>query len=194
MSKMSRRGFVKGTAIGGAAFMISGTKSSGNIIGANDRVRIGVVGTNGRGQSHIDGWLGQPSVELAYLVDVDQDIFREVLRLGRILCDDHRDRLADMGDAVSRQRGLTDPHIVGTIQDRTDRLYADEIGRSEYGCARRHVDPTDTATRDGTAHEPYSECTTCDIADESTLSDQEGRIFEPTNRSSDPTHSLVILR
>ena len=39
-------------------------------------------------------------------IDVDQDIFREVLRLGRILCDDHRDRLADMGDAVSRQRGL----------------------------------------------------------------------------------------
>ena len=62
MSKMSRRGFVKGTAIGGAAFMISGTKASGNIIGANDRVRIGVVGTNGRGQSHIDGWLKEPSV------------------------------------------------------------------------------------------------------------------------------------
>ena len=80
MSKMSRRGFVKGTAIGGAAFMISGTKSSGNIIGANDRVRIGVVGTNGRGQSHIDGWLKQPSVELAYLVDVDQDILAKRLK------------------------------------------------------------------------------------------------------------------
>lgn len=80
MSKMSRRGFVKGTAIGGAAFMISGTKASGRIIGANDRVRIGVVGTNGRGQSHIDGWLKQPSVELAYLVDVDQDILAKRLK------------------------------------------------------------------------------------------------------------------
>ncbi len=74
MSRISRRGFVQGTALAGASFAISGTKSSGNIIGANDRVRIGVAGTNGRGSSHIDGWMSQSNVELAYLVDVDREV------------------------------------------------------------------------------------------------------------------------
>lgn len=74
MNSLNRRGFVKGSALASAAFAISGTKSSGNIIGANDRVRIGVAGTNGRGQSHIEGWLSQSNVELAYLIDVDKGV------------------------------------------------------------------------------------------------------------------------
>jgi len=97
MSKLSRRGFVKGTAIGGAAFMISGTKASGRIIGANDRVRIGVVGTNGRGQSHIEGWLGQSNVELAYLVDVDQEILAKRLKT-----------VEDMTDGKFATKGISD--------------------------------------------------------------------------------------
>lgn len=74
MSRVSRRKFVQGATLAGAAFAISGTKSSGNIIGANDRLRIGVAGTNVRGGSHIDGWLSQSNVELAYLVDVDRNV------------------------------------------------------------------------------------------------------------------------
>ena len=81
MTMFNRRKFVKGTAAAGAAFMISGTKASGNILGANDRVRIGVAGTNGRGQSHIDGWMGQNNVELAYLVDVDNDVLAKRLKM-----------------------------------------------------------------------------------------------------------------
>ena len=37
----------------GAGFAISGTKSSGRVIGANDTVRVAVAGLNGRGGSHV---------------------------------------------------------------------------------------------------------------------------------------------
>jgi predicted dehydrogenase len=49
--------------------MILGTKASGAIKGANDRVRIAVAGLNGRGQAHIGGWLNAPNVEIAYVAD-----------------------------------------------------------------------------------------------------------------------------
>ena len=38
-----------------ATFAISGTKSSGKIIGANERVNVAVCGIKGRGASHIGG-------------------------------------------------------------------------------------------------------------------------------------------
>ncbi len=79
MLKASRRGFLKSSASAGACFAISGTKSSGNIIGANDRVRIAVAGLNGRGQSHIQGWLGQKNVELAYVADPDQNVLNRAV-------------------------------------------------------------------------------------------------------------------
>jgi len=72
---MNRRGFLQGaTAAAGASFFISGTKASGNLLGANDRVRIAVAGLNGRGSAHIGGWLGQKNVELAYLADPDANV------------------------------------------------------------------------------------------------------------------------
>ena len=73
----SRRRFLKkssaavaaGGFLGGSNLLITGTKASGAIDGANDRVRIAVAGLNGRGQSHIDGWMKALNVELAYVAD-----------------------------------------------------------------------------------------------------------------------------
>jgi predicted dehydrogenase len=58
----------------GSSFLITGTKASGNIIGANDRLRIGVAGLNGRGGSHIGGWRGQKNVEIVALIDPDKRV------------------------------------------------------------------------------------------------------------------------
>ena len=72
--KQSRRTFIKkSVALAGLAstFAISGTKASGQVVGANERLRIGVVGINGRGGSHISAFGAMPNVEIAYLVDVD---------------------------------------------------------------------------------------------------------------------------
>jgi hypothetical protein len=59
MSRVTRRSFLKGSlAMAGATFAISGTKSSGQIIGSNETIVIGVAGINGRGGEHIKQWSG----------------------------------------------------------------------------------------------------------------------------------------
>jgi predicted dehydrogenase len=75
MSGFNRRQFIKNTTLAaGATVFLSGTKASGRAIGANNRLRIAVAGLNGRGKSHISGWLGQENVEIAYLADVDERV------------------------------------------------------------------------------------------------------------------------
>jgi len=75
MSQISRRGFMQSTtAAAGASLLLLGTRTTGNIHKANDRIRIAVAGLNGRGQSHINGWLGQENVEIAYLIDPDKNV------------------------------------------------------------------------------------------------------------------------
>jgi len=71
---ITRRTFVKKSiaTIGLAStFAISGSRASGRILGANDRVRVGVVGINDRGAAHIQAFGKMPNVEVAYLIDVD---------------------------------------------------------------------------------------------------------------------------
>ena len=74
MTELSRRRFVQSAAPASASMVLAGTQASGKVIGANDRLRIAVVGLNGRGKSHISGWLEQPNVEIAYLIDPDRDV------------------------------------------------------------------------------------------------------------------------
>jgi len=73
MSQTTRRSFLKASATGGSLLLL-GTRASGNIIGANDRIRIGVAGLNGRGGAHMSGWMGQDNVEIAYVADPDQKV------------------------------------------------------------------------------------------------------------------------
>ncbi len=56
-----------------------GTRASGMIRGANDRVRIAVAGLNGRGQSHLSGWMDQPNVEIAWMIDPDQKVLASAI-------------------------------------------------------------------------------------------------------------------
>ena len=72
----NRRQFIKQSALG-ASLVICGTRASYAVLGANDRLRIAVVGLHGRGKSHVSGWLEQPNVEIAYLVDPDADVLAE---------------------------------------------------------------------------------------------------------------------
>ena len=77
----SRRDFIKtgGVLAAGSRFLISGTKASGNVIGANDRVRMAVAGLNGRGKSHVGGWKGQKNVDVVSLIDPDQNVLGKML-------------------------------------------------------------------------------------------------------------------
>ncbi len=77
MSCQNRRKFLQQAAAGGiaATFALSGTKSSGRVLGANDRVRVAVAGVHGRGQGHIRNFATMKDVEIAYLVDPDSRLF-----------------------------------------------------------------------------------------------------------------------
>jgi predicted dehydrogenase len=74
MSNVTRRTFLKSSGVAGAGVLLCGTAATGRVLGANDRLRIAVAGVNGRGSSHISGWLEQPNVEIAYLIDPDQNV------------------------------------------------------------------------------------------------------------------------
>ena len=46
----------------------------------NETLGVAVVGVNGRGNSHIAGWLEQPNVEIVYLIDPDQKVLDGTLK------------------------------------------------------------------------------------------------------------------
>jgi predicted dehydrogenase len=77
---LSRRRFLQTTSAAGASLILAGTQASGRVIGANDRLRIAVVGVNGRGHSHIDGFGKVDNVEIACLVDPDQRTLDRALK------------------------------------------------------------------------------------------------------------------
>jgi predicted dehydrogenase len=73
-----RRDFLKRTVAGSAfaAFALSGTKASGRVLGANDRVRIAVAGIHGHGKArHLKAFGQMKDVEVACLVDPDSRLF-----------------------------------------------------------------------------------------------------------------------
>jgi predicted dehydrogenase len=98
MLRITRRRFLKTSMAAGSTVLICGYRTpSARAVGANDRLRIAVAGVNGRGQSHIDGWLEQDNVEIAYLIDPDRRVLAAKLQaLNRKL------------DGKSTCRGVTD--------------------------------------------------------------------------------------
>lgn len=81
MSKLNRRGFFRAAAAGAAcsAVTIAGTKASGRVLGANDTVRVGVIGLHGRGQLHASMVSSTPGLTLAALCDVDPAVLASAL-------------------------------------------------------------------------------------------------------------------
>ncbi len=68
--KVSRRSFIQKSA-GAAALLSMPTLMPSNVFGANDKIRIAVLGVNGRGTSHISGFMNLPDVEVVCLCDPD---------------------------------------------------------------------------------------------------------------------------
>ena len=82
MASRSRRQFLGQSlaAAAGIGFAIGGTKSSGRVIGANDTIRIGVAGLNGRGGSHVGEFSKMKGVEITYLIDPDARTYAKHLK------------------------------------------------------------------------------------------------------------------
>lgn len=71
MKDLSRRDFVKGAA---AASILIGTSKT-SWAGANDRVRVAIMGINGRGKEHLSQYPRVADTEIATLCDVDSSLF-----------------------------------------------------------------------------------------------------------------------
>lgn len=73
-SVLNRRNFIKGAAGAAAVSATSPTILSKQARGANDLIRIAVLGVNGRGQDHIQGFMSLPGVEVVTLCDPDKSV------------------------------------------------------------------------------------------------------------------------
>lgn len=74
---ITRRTLLKAAASAGVAttFTIAGTKASGRVLGANETIRVGVAGINGRGNAHIGEYLKMENVQVTHLIDPDSTLF-----------------------------------------------------------------------------------------------------------------------
>lgn len=74
----TRREFIKDAVIGTAAISVGGVlpsfsaKSYRGIFGANERIRIGAIGVNSRGNALAGGFAKEKDCEVAYVCDVDR--------------------------------------------------------------------------------------------------------------------------
>jgi len=78
MSHLTRRKFLKSAAASAgiaAGLTIAGTKAAGRVLGANDTIRVGIAGINGRGRDHINELAGMKGVQITHLIDPDSSLF-----------------------------------------------------------------------------------------------------------------------
>ncbi len=68
MTTLNRRSWLH-SAAGGVAALSAAAYSKA--AGANERVRVGVIGVGGMGRSHVNSWKTLPNAELVYICDVD---------------------------------------------------------------------------------------------------------------------------
>lgn len=76
MKKFTRRDMLKATVPSSLAMMAIPTIIPSTAFGANDRLRVAVIGINGRGKDHISGFMKQDNIEVATLCDVDNVVLK----------------------------------------------------------------------------------------------------------------------
>ena len=72
-----RRTFLKAGGVAAASLMTAA--SSKKVLGANDRIRIAVIGVRGRGWDHVKGYQSIPGVEIAAFCDIDENVLQKRL-------------------------------------------------------------------------------------------------------------------
>jgi hypothetical protein len=80
MSDVTRRNFLKRSLAGGAVLALPGSldaASYSRVRGANDNIRVAIIGLRGKGQSHISDFSKLAGVQVAALCDVDREILSE---------------------------------------------------------------------------------------------------------------------
>ena len=71
-TSLNRRGFLKSTGAAAGAMALS-ARSYGRVIGANDRIRIGIIGCGGMSSGHLDAllWMREPdNIDVVAVTDI----------------------------------------------------------------------------------------------------------------------------
>lgn len=74
VDKTGRRSFLKTAAAG-----LVTAASAKRVLGANDRVRVAVIGVRGRGWDHVKGYQSLSGVEIASFCDIDENVLQKRL-------------------------------------------------------------------------------------------------------------------
>ena len=69
---IERRKFLAATAATGAALSLTDAATAAAVQGANERLRVGVMGTGGRGTGLATSFQRQPNVDVTFVCDVDR--------------------------------------------------------------------------------------------------------------------------
>ncbi len=77
LEKPGRRTFLKNS--GAAAASLLTAASAERVLGANDRIRVAVIGVRGRGWDHVKGYHSLPGVEIVSFCDIDENVLRKRL-------------------------------------------------------------------------------------------------------------------
>ena len=77
---VNRRDFLKRCAGASALAGVSILANPRRVFGANERVRVAVVGLHGQGWAHVENYLKLKDVELAALCDVDDNVMADRLK------------------------------------------------------------------------------------------------------------------
>ena len=127
MAENTRRDFIKRSALGTAAMFVY---PPSRVLGANDRVRVGMIGVGGRGQELLKQVLGTPNAQLVAIADIYTRSRDEAKRMapGIQTLDDHR-RLLDMKDIdaviVASPLHIHSRHFLDTLAAGKD-LYSEK--------------------------------------------------------------------
>ncbi|GAB3167350.1 Gfo/Idh/MocA family protein [Telluribacter humicola] len=105
----SRREFIKKTVTGAAALSVGGAlpgfsaRSYASILGANERVKVAVMGVNSRGFALASNYALQPNCEVVYISDVDSRA---------------ADKCIDAVDKIQGSRPKAQPDFRKTLEDK----------------------------------------------------------------------------
>jgi predicted dehydrogenase len=127
MANKTRRDFVKQSVLGTAALL---AYPPARVLGANDRVRVGMIGVGGRGQELLNQVLELRDIQLVAIADIYSRRREEAKKAapGIQTLDDHR-RLLDMKDVdgviVASPLHIHSRHFMDTLAAGKD-LYAEK--------------------------------------------------------------------
>ena len=133
MNRITRRNFLQGSVAAGASLAlprrIMSQQPKSNVLGANDDVRVAVVGFNGQGKYHIWNLQNIPGVRIVALCDLDEetlkgDSLKKYLMEHFNQTEKFREKQGNVAAHVDVRRVLDDPGVDAIVIATPDHWHA----------------------------------------------------------------------